>query len=341
MSESLSKILQALLLVVSLLLNIFSGFLDALVSEPSTTDPVETTTAAVAESTTKAPTTEPSTEPSTNPPSYSEATFVFTMYGYGHGVGMSQEGAIAMAKNGSTYSQILTHYFSGTSIKTDSSTPKTIKYGGTSIPIVEYLCKTARAEIGTGQHAEALKAQIVAIYTYAKWYDFDVASSRHAYSSSFDYSGTDIHSACLSVLGMSSDSGTPKAKYVEYDGKAAFTCYFASSAGKTTSATNTWGGDYPYLKPVTSPEEVDVRTYEISAEDLKAKILAYDSSIKLDDNPANWLKILEQDGAINSSTGYISKMRVGDKEMKGNAFRSILGYSKLRSHCFSISYYPG
>lgn len=33
--------------------------------------------------------------------------------GYGHGVGMSQYGANAMAKNGASYTDILTHYYSG------------------------------------------------------------------------------------------------------------------------------------------------------------------------------------------------------------------------------------
>ncbi|MEW8957372.1 stage II sporulation protein D [Clostridium sp.] len=39
--------------------------------------------------------------------------------GYGHGVGMSQWGANAMAKNGSNYKEILTHYYSGVTIEKD------------------------------------------------------------------------------------------------------------------------------------------------------------------------------------------------------------------------------
>lgn len=37
--------------------------------------------------------------------------------GYGHGVGMSQYGAQAMALNGYTYDEILSHYYQGTTIK--------------------------------------------------------------------------------------------------------------------------------------------------------------------------------------------------------------------------------
>ena len=44
---------------------------------------------------------------------YSDGYFIFTTYGYGHGVGMSQNGANILAKQGYTYEQILKHYFTG------------------------------------------------------------------------------------------------------------------------------------------------------------------------------------------------------------------------------------
>ena len=333
MNDTLSKIFQILVSLTLALLNAFNALLGALTGTPAPTDPTDPSQ----------PPETTVTQPATPTPpegDYDSDTFVFTMYGYGHGVGMSQEGSFAMARSGYSYEQILTHYFTGTTIKTDPNTPSHIKYGGVSTPIVEYMCKTARAEIGTGQPKEAIKAQLVLIYTYAKWYDFDVSSSRHAYNSGFNYIGTDIHQACLEVLAMSNNSSTPNAKYVDYNGEPAFTCYFASSAGKTTSAENTWGGSYPYLVPVTSPETVDVRTITMTSAELKAKILAYDSSIQLDDNPANWIKILQHDSAVNASIGYVSKMTVGNKEMKGETFRGkILGYSTLRSHCFTVAYY--
>ena len=40
----------------------------------------------------------------------------FSVTGYGHGVGMSQYGANAMAKAGSTFEEILTHYYTGVSV---------------------------------------------------------------------------------------------------------------------------------------------------------------------------------------------------------------------------------
>lgn len=41
----------------------------------------------------------------------------FSTVGFGHGVGMSQTGANAMANNGSDYIQILTHYFTGVTVQ--------------------------------------------------------------------------------------------------------------------------------------------------------------------------------------------------------------------------------
>ena len=45
-------------------------------------------------------------------------SFLFTVSGSGHGAGMSQYGANVMAKNGSTWQDILTHYYPGTSLTT-------------------------------------------------------------------------------------------------------------------------------------------------------------------------------------------------------------------------------
>lgn len=47
---------------------------------------------------------------------YDSKTIKITCWGYGHGVGMSQWGADAMADGGSKYEEILTHYYEGVKI---------------------------------------------------------------------------------------------------------------------------------------------------------------------------------------------------------------------------------
>lgn len=47
---------------------------------------------------------------------YTDAGFLFTVTGYGHGVGMSQYGANVMAQEGATYREILEHYYTGATL---------------------------------------------------------------------------------------------------------------------------------------------------------------------------------------------------------------------------------
>ncbi len=325
-------------------------------AKPTTTRPTTTakpttttkpTTTAKPTTTTK-PATTTATKPATATTEQAKDTssasgkFVFRVYGFGHGVGMSQEGAIVMAKNGSTCNEILTHYYPGVTVKPDSSTPATVKYGGKDIPLVEYLCRTTKREIGPSSPYEALKAQIICVYTFAKYNNFDVSASKHAYDSSWAYEGTNIHKACLELLGISSDTESATAVYIDYNGAPANAIYFSSAAKKTTPASTVWGGSsskYPYLEGgISSPETVETSTKEFTAEELKKIILDYNDEIVLDEDPAKWITVISHDSAYSDNIGYITKIRVGNREMSGNTFRYYLMDLKIRSHCFTVEY---
>lgn len=49
--------------------------------------------------------------------SYQEDKIIFSVIGYGHGVGMSQTGADSLAKQGSGYEDIIKHFYTGVEIK--------------------------------------------------------------------------------------------------------------------------------------------------------------------------------------------------------------------------------
>ena len=51
---------------------------------------------------------------------YEDGLFVFTVTGYGHGVGMSQYGAKVMAEQGASYREILAHYYPGALLVCDA-----------------------------------------------------------------------------------------------------------------------------------------------------------------------------------------------------------------------------
>ena len=313
-----------------------STVLTTVISTKPTTRPSTT------EKTTVKPTQKP-TETTTRHSSSKTGTFVFTVYGYGHGVGMSQNGASEYARRGWTYKQILLHYYNnpGISLVKDSNLPSTVTYNGKSYSLAEYLGKTAYAEVGPSAPLESIKSQMVAIYTYAKRQNFKMTTSNHAFRESYAGTSSSIENAIKATLG----------EYLAYYGSPAFTPYFSTAAGKTASSANVWGGSqnsYPYLAGGrTSPEGDVKRTLTISSEDLRKKVEAYnakvDSSkrITLQSDPAQWIKILEHDSARGSSCGYISSLKIGNQTMRGNAFRlNIMGAAVLRSHCFTFTYTP-
>ena len=313
-----------------------STVLTTVISTKPTTRPSTT------EKTTVKPTQKP-TETTTRHSSSKTGTFVFTVYGYGHGVGMSQNGASEYARRGWTYKQILLHYYNnpGISLVKDSNLPSTVTYNGKSYSLAEYLGKTAYAEVGPSAPLESIKSQMVAIYTYAKRQNFKMTTSNHAFRESYAGTSSSIENAIKATLG----------EYLAYYGSPAYTAYFSTAAGKTASSANVGGGSqnsYPYLAGGrTSPEGDVKRTLTISSEELRKKVEAYnakvDSSkrITLQSDPAQWIKILEHDSARGSSCGYISSMRIGNQTMRGNAFRlNIMGAAVLRSHCFTFTYTP-
>ena len=297
-------------------------------------------------STTEKPTSKPTEKPTTTKPNSSSkktGTFVFTVYGYGHGVGMSQNGASEYARRGWDYKRILLHYYNnpGISLVRDSDLPSKVTYNGKSYSLAEYLGKTAYAEVGPSAPLESIKSQMVAIYTYAKRQSFKLTSANHAFRESYAGTSASIETAIKETLG----------DCLEFNGRPALTPYFSTAAGKTTSSINVWGGSqstYPYLAGGrTSPEGDVKRTLTISSEDIRKKVEAYNAKvdaskrITLQNDPSQWIKILEHDSARGSGCGYISSLKIGNQTMRGNAFRlNIMGAAVLRSHCFTYTYTP-
>ena len=275
--------------------------------------------------------------------STSAGTITFTVYGYGHGVGMSQLGALAYSRQGWDYKQILFHYYPGTTLMRETP-PAEVTYNGKPYTAEDLMTRVVLQEIGgycRRGDENALKAQAVAAYSFMKMRGYSMGTNDMARSNVADSSIPEmVRSAVRSVLG----------EYLTYNGRPITAQFFASSAGKTTSSANAWGGtSYAYLAGgVDSAEQVSVTTVTISAADFRAIIDAYnrshpDKKITLSGSPSQWLEILSHDGA-RGDVGYISSIRVGDKTMSGNTFRTMFnsyrksGTNGIRSHCFSLSF---
>lgn len=275
---------------------------------------------------TAAPTT--TTAPSTS------GTFTFYVFGYGHGVGLSQHGAEYLSSLGWTYAQILANYYYGTTLVKGDVYPSTINYAGTDYETVEYLASCLESEMSSAFSHEALKAQAVALYTFAKYNSFRLNADANAH-------GKTPSDICRQVAQEVKDEGL----YIAYQGKTALTPFHSISAGKTTSYFNVWGGsNLPYLnggRPSYGDYNVSgfKTTYTISSEDFRT-IVQNKLGITLSGDPATWITIKSHDQAISSDIGYVSAMTVGGRELTGNEFRGKVMEGKIRSHCFALAYTP-
>ena len=181
-------------------------------------------------------------------------TLVIKGSGYGHGVGMSQEGALGYAEHGYTYQAILAHYYTGTALGSVSQQTKvTVMIGGKvhTIPLETYVRGVVGAEMPASWPLAALEAQAVASRTYAL--------TDHAGGSHFDvyadtrsqvYLGAKAHTAQTNAA-VAATAG----QVVTYAGQPAITYFFASSGGMTESVQNAFPGaaPEPWLRGVPDP----------------------------------------------------------------------------------------
>lgn len=172
------------------------------------------------------------------------ATLLITGGGYGHGVGMSQQGALGYAEHGFDYRAILAHYYSGTSIGTAApNTTVRVLIGNKvhKLALETYVRGVVSAEVSSSWPLAALEAQAVASRTYAL--------TAHAGGSKFD-----VYADTRSQVYRGAAARTPQTdaavadtagQIVTYEGKPAITYFFASSGGRTENVENVFAGSEP------------------------------------------------------------------------------------------------
>jgi len=208
----------------------------------------------------------------------------------------------------------------------------------------EYLIGCVAAEMEANHHLEALKAQAVASYTYARYRReiggkealSDSGKSDQGYESAeqrkqrwgdnFELYEAKVAQAVDAVLGQAITCG----------GQPIFAAYSALSAGRTESAANYWGDELAYLQSVDSPGDKLSPDYSksitLQPEDIK-KALEKADGVKLGKDPAKWFGAPER-----SEAGTVTQIEAGGKALSGRALRELLG---LRSANFTIEYKGG
>lgn len=201
----------------------------------------------------------------------------------------------------------------------------------------DYIFGVVAGEMPALYEEEALKAQAVCAYTFALWRqrenkdkDYDISDdyttdqcyisveqAREKWGSKADAYEQKIRNAVKSVL----------LQKLTYDGDIILSVYHSLSSGKTESAKNVWGKEYPYLQAVASVGDKLANNYITTAQFNPSQIeTALGITMPKD------LKTAFTD-ITRTESGTIKSLKIGDTQFKGSKVREAL---KLKSSNFEI-----
>ena len=219
------------------------------------------------------------------------------------------------------------------------------------VSVRDYLIGAVSAEMPASYEPEALKAQAVAVHTYAERIKRQNAETGMLGSADFtddpqSYQGFYTDTQLRTLWGAQYEQNYRKiASAVDavsglllcYQNEPIIAAFHAVSAGMTESAANVWGNDLPYLAAVESAGDCFApqfeNTLQLSPESLRKALTAVKPDLTFPDDPAEWLNILER-----SSSGTVLRTEAGSAEFTGQQIRDALG---LRSADFTAAYGDG
>ena len=205
-----------------------------------------------------------------------------------------------------------------------------------TITLHDYLIDVVLQEMPASFEKEALKAQAVAartftmerIYEGGRHEDADVCGDSTCCQCYLDeQEGRDIY-------GDGSDAAREKVRaaveetdgqVITYGDELIEAAYFSNTGGSTESAASVWGGDVPYLQPVSSPETPSVDEVMVNLEDFRAAL----PEAVLEGEPAGWF------GAVAyTDGGAVETMVIGGVTYSGTTLR---GRFSLKSARFTVA----
>ena len=216
----------------------------------------------------------------------------------------------------------------------------------------EYIKGAVLGEMPASYGIEALKAQAVAVHTYAVRrmeqqredpdpelmgaYISNDSSKYQAYFSpeqAKEFYGDDYEEYDRKAAEAVS---AVKDEILVYNGEPIVAAFHSISGGRTESAENIWGVALDYLVPVDSKADESSPLFKSEAvftsDELYARLTQSDFGITIPDSTdkSDWIEITE-----TTDSGTVLKTKTGDKELTGMELRELLG---LRSPVFTVSY---
>ncbi len=195
--------------------------------------------------------------------------------------------------------------------------------------MTEYLIGVVAGEMPASFSPEALKAQTVASYTYAKYMkenndsSFSITDSpslhqnyiskaeqKKKWGDNYEFYRSTIENAVKSVYG----------EYLTYNGKTALTVFHAHSENNTGSAEEIWGRPISYLISVEAPSKDSFETEcAFTSEELKTAFEEKGKAELKEKDIKKWVMVMHK-----TDNGYIKTLRIGGKDFSAIEVKDIL-----------------
>lgn len=219
-----------------------------------------------------------------------------------------------------------------------------------SVTMKEYIIGSVLAEMPASYHEEALKAQAVAVHTYAvRQREKQLASPDEELKGAYISNDSTKYQAYFTEQQAREFYGDDYEKYYNkvsscvslvadeilvYNNEPIVAAFHSTSNGRTESAEVIWGGEVDYLVPVDSSNDINAPGYmeekTFTPDQIKNKFMAEYSDILFAYDKESWISIEDR-----SKSGTVTKVLVGNKYIGGTEFRNVLG---LRSATFDVVY---
>lgn len=201
------------------------------------------------------------------------------------------------------------------------------KDGIREISFEDYVCGVAAQEMDDKCPLEAVKAQMVIVRTNLKKFQEEHPGTllSEEYLTLEEMAEKGILDAMLQA------AEETQGQVLSFEGELVRAPYHAVSSGRTRSGAEAGLGEqYPWLTGVESRQDVESEWYlsvgQSEPESLRVCIAAEYPEALTEGDLMGQIEILSRDEG-----GYVTRMRVGNQEMTGEKFRSLLN---LPSSCF-------
>lgn len=206
-----------------------------------------------------------------------------------------------------------------------------------SMTLEEYVVGAVAAEMPASFEPEALKAQAVALRTYAMRKKYLEPSQNHAETICSDIgccAAWMSESALRERWGEDFDkyyskitaavNGT-RGVYLSYENEMALAVFHSSSPGRTEASENVWTTAVPYLVSVETPESAEtvpnfITSVTLSRDDFQEVFKKQHPSADFSGAETDWIK-----GAEYLPSGRLASVEIGGVRVTGREVRELFG----------------